>query len=254
MDRMTVMVADVVDCRVDKSRPIINDEDTLFITVAMQRSLYDEDLQSRLKKGSLWPVFLTSSRTCCEDQEKAWMLSSSLGLNLQDEKFEQLINGLKEFGKKTKLKEVMAENFEKVWKKFFKSTGRGAGASAFNAKRLDEVKTEDNNSDIIKALQLQMQEIMAMNKATMLIHQELGQQMLVKARAGAPNGGGVGPFGVDKSHAAFEVKLPDVPFRPCAGTPSPPQGKKLLAIMKRPLAVGILSQGRWQIQAWRKIL
>ena len=49
--RMTVMLTEVVDCRADRNLPLNIDEDVTMVTVALQRSLFDEDIQIRMLKN-----------------------------------------------------------------------------------------------------------------------------------------------------------------------------------------------------------
>ena len=95
-DRMTMMLADVIDCRADCSIPLNVDEDVCMITIALPRALYDEDIGIRLRKHGLFPVFLTTSGSLMVDHEKAWRISIVFGLNLPDDRFDQCLHGMQE--------------------------------------------------------------------------------------------------------------------------------------------------------------
>ena len=117
-DRMTVMLADVVDCRADRNLLLNMDEDVTMVTVALQRSLFDEDIGIRMRKHGIFPVFMTSSGSVIDDIEKSWKIASSVGLNLRQHQFDQLVNGMQELSRKIKLKDIYAENFSAVWGRF----------------------------------------------------------------------------------------------------------------------------------------
>ena len=49
-DRMTVLLADVIDLRVDRSIPLHADEAVFFYSIAVPKQLYEEEVGSRLRK------------------------------------------------------------------------------------------------------------------------------------------------------------------------------------------------------------
>ena len=54
-DRNTVLLADVIDLRADRSILRNAHEDVLFFTIAVPKQLYEEEIGSRLKKLCYFP-------------------------------------------------------------------------------------------------------------------------------------------------------------------------------------------------------
>ena len=103
---MTVMLSDVVDLRSDCSIPLNVDEEVYMVTIALPRQLYDEEVVGRLKKHQLFPILATSSGPVPDDHCRAFKLRTCLGLNVPEERFEEIVEGMKEVNKKTKLREI----------------------------------------------------------------------------------------------------------------------------------------------------
>ena len=73
------------------------------------------------------------------------------------------------------------------------SSGDTCYAKNINPRKLDEMRTEDNNSDIVRAMRKQMEELNTSNQVMMA-------EMLAmhKASRESMKSGGVAPFGVDR--------------------------------------------------------
>ena len=141
-----------------------------------------------------------------------------MGLKLPDHQFDQLVNGMQELSRKTKLKDIYAENFIAVWKRFM--NGDTCFAKDINPWKFDEMRTEDNNSDIVRAIAKQIEEL---NKSNQALKAEISA--MYKASKEMMKSGGVAPIGVDRRPEFPSVKLPAVPLLPSGdGGPHSPPG------------------------------
>ena len=161
---------------------------------------------------------MTSSGSVIDDIEKSRKIATSVGLNLLQHQFDKLVNGMQELSRKTKLKDIYAENFSAVWGRF--SSGNSGYAKNINPRKFDEMQTEDNNGDIIRAMRKKMEELNKNNHVMMAEMLEMH-----KASRESMKSSGMGPFGVDRGCEFPSVRLPAAPLLPSGdgGSHTPPK-------------------------------